>query len=408
MKKTNTLIITRNFYPVEGGIETYMLQLAKNWDRGQPAVMCYRDNNEPIGDELPFKVFRYSTQPLSYMKGLKKIFKLVCESKKSFLLLKLLIILILNRNAVRQVTRFLDGAHQLFHNSKEDWIIQCSKPITMGVVGLIIKVRYGYPYITYIHGAELLLQGKKWNIKKLFNLVMKHADLVIANSNYIKSLAISLGVKREIKVVNLGANTNLFYPIPKNIDILHKHNVPTDAKILLTVSSLIPNKGNESVIQIMPNVLTKYNNTYYLIVGEGKYKKHLRQLAIKLGVIDNVRFCGEVPHNLVNEYINTCDIFIMPNRYEGFGIVFLEANACKKPVIGGNSGGVPEAIVNGETGYLVDPDNMKDIEEKTLLLLDNPNMCKTMGEAGFKRVIERYNWEAVCARIGEIIRVNIG
>lgn len=408
MKKTNTLIITRNFYPVEGGIETYMLQLAKKWDRGKSVVMCYQEKNEPASNDLPFKVIRYSTQPLSYFKGLKKIFKLAYESKKSFLLLKLLIILILNRNAIRQITRFLDGAHKLFNNSQADWIVQCSKPITMGVVGLVIKVRYGYPYITYIHGSELLLQGKKWNIKKLFNMVMKHADIVISNSNYIKSLAISLGVKREIKVVNLGANTNLFYPKPKNTNILRKHNVPIDAKILLTVSSLIPLKGNERVIRIMQNIHKKHNDTYYLIVGEGQYKKHLIQLADSLGVNDKVIFCGEVPHNEVNEYMNLCDIFIMPNKQEGFGIVFLEANACRKPVIGGNSGGVPEAIVNGVTGYLVDPDNIKDIEEKTLLLLDNPEKCRAMGEAGFKRVKEISNWEAVCLKIGEIIRNNIG
>jgi len=106
----------------------------------------------------------------------------------------------------------------------------------------------------------------------------------------------------------------------------------------------------------------------------------------------------------LNRLYNTCDVLVMPNRevgsrVEGFGIVFLEANACKKPVIGGRSGSAGDAIVSGETGFLVNPNDASQIEERIVLLLNNPHIAERMGERGFQRIRNGLTWDKIVSGI---------
>ena len=117
---------------------------------------------------------------------------------------------------------------------------------------------------------------------------------------------------------------------------------------------------------------------------------------------DVVHFCGYIPPEELPLYYSLCDVYIMPSRElrdrgdtEGFGITYLEANACEKPVVGGRSGGVEDAIVDGVTGFLVDPLNSEDIADALIRLLGNPELSAKMGRQGRSRILEGYTWHRI-------------
>lgn len=407
--KINTLIISANFFPIEGGIQTYMYQLAKYWECGDSSVLCFREKDEPLSQNKPFCIKRIPKLRVPYTRGIIEIVSFLIKAKKTSLLFKFLFFLLINRDLSKSIGRMLSQSSIFFDSSSPDqWVIQCSRPVLMGVVGLAVKIRFGHPYVVYIHGSELLTQSKRFNRKKLFGLVMSHADLVIANSNYTRSEANKICRITDIKVINLGAELDVFYPEKKKMTIMQKYKIAPNSKILLTIGHLVPRKGHDNVIRSLPEILDKHPEVYYLIVGQGPDKDRLTKIAKELKVLSNVRFCGFIPNEELRDYFNVCDIFVMPNReehrdVEGFGIVFLEANACKKPVIGGNSGGVPDAIEDGKTGFLVDPYNIVDIKDKLMFLIENPDIANEMGENGFKKVIEKSNWQSVCQSINKLI-----
>ena len=136
------------------------------------------------------------------------------------------------------------------------------------------------------------------------------------------------------------------------------------------------------------------------------------ELAIKRGVEDRVVFIGYVPDEDLPKYYALCDLFILPSKelkadgeVEGFGIAFLEANACGKPVIGGRSGGIEDAIIDGKTGYLVNPDKKDEIIKTAVQILKQPRLAKSLGEKGRMRIEEELSWEKVTERLAtEILK----
>ena len=165
-------------------------------------------------------------------------------------------------------------------------------------------------------------------------------------------------------------------------------------------------KGHRNIVQALPKVLEKVPEAVYLIVGEGTEEDELRQLARHCGVEHQVIFAGSVSPEELPLYYNTGDVFIMTSReieeegdFEGFGIVFLEANACGKPVIGGNSGGVKDAIVEGETGLLIDPLNPAKIAAALIRLLTEKSLAGRLGKKGRERVEKELSWRTISQRI---------
>jgi len=146
--------------------------------------------------------------------------------------------------------------------------------------------------------------------------------------------------------------------------------------------------------------LNEFPDTEYWIAGRGSDTERLKTLAAELGVQSRVQFLGLVPQEERVRLYQRCTIYLMPSRtiaekgdFEGFGITYLEANACEKPVIGGRSGGVADAVVDGMTGFLVDPNSAAEISEKTLRLLRDPALAMQMGRRGRERIISELNWK---------------
>jgi phosphatidylinositol alpha-1,6-mannosyltransferase len=144
----------------------------------------------------------------------------------------------------------------------------------------------------------------------------------------------------------------------------------------------------------------------YYLIGEGKETQNLKELVKKHNLENIIYFLGSCSSELRNKYYKLCDTFIMPsvtqkNNIEGFGIVFLEANFYKIPVIGTRTGGMVEAIIDGETGLLVNPNDLDDLIKKILRLYNNKEFREKLGEKGYNRVIKEFTWEKL---VGDYIQ----
>ena len=174
--------------------------------------------------------------------------------------------------------------------------------------------------------------------------------------------------------------------------------------VLLTVSRLDEYKGVQRVIEAMPKILSEVPGTRYVVMGQGGYKKELMRLASTSPAWDSIIFLGAGTDFEKFACYERCSVFVMPSEVEGFGIVYLEANAFGKPVIGGDIMGVPDAIVHGETGLLVDARDVDAIADAAIHLLRNPDEARRLGENGRQRVEREFTWRASAEKFLAVAR----
>jgi len=168
--------------------------------------------------------------------------------------------------------------------------------------------------------------------------------------------------------------------------------------ILLSVSRLIPTKGLELNVQAVAKLKEKHPSLRYLIAGEGALKEELVNLARDLNIAEDVEFLGNLPHHKAMEYMSICDVFSLPSWRETLGLVYLEAMAHGKPIIGCQSQGVDGLAVNGETGLIVEPRNVESLAQAIDFLLTNPEQGREIGQRARKLVLENYTWEVTARR----------
>ena len=159
----------------------------------------------------------------------------------------------------------------------------------------------------------------------------------------------------------------------------------------------------------LPLVLKEIPNLKYLIVGKGPEETRLKSIVQQLGIQEHVVFAGHVEHNVLPQYYCLCDVFIMPScvsgeNFESFGIVFTEAGACAKPVIGSKTGGISDAVVDGVTGLLVEPYNTEEIAQALISLLTNEQLVLTLGKNGRVRVENELTWQVMGDRIVALLQ----
>ena len=241
---------------------------------------------------------------------------------------------------------------------------------------------------------------------------MQQADRVIAISEFTANLLQTAGVVPDrIEIVYPGCDVNYFRPLPSRMDLRQELlGSRYGDRVILTVGNLVARKGHDMVIRALPRVCQRLPDTTYLIVGDGPYRSQLETLAVEMGVRDRVIFAGKIPNQDLVPIYALCDVFAMPSRdqseqcdVEGFGVVFLEANACGKPVIGGRSGGIPEAVQDGLTGLLVDPHDPEDMAKAITRLLTDSELSARLGQQGRMRVARDFTWGRVGTQVQGIL-----
>jgi phosphatidylinositol alpha-1,6-mannosyltransferase len=202
-----------------------------------------------------------------------------------------------------------------------------------------------------------------------------------------------------------GVDTDLFRPGSGGDVVRHKLGL-TDRPVVLCVSRLVPRKGQDVLVRALPVIQQRVPDAALLLVGGGPLAPRLRELAASLGVADDVVMTGSVPWEELPAHHDAGDVFAMPcrSRYgglevEGLGIVFLEASATGKPVVAGRSGGSPDAVRDGETGYVVDGTSVPEVADRVAGLLEDPARARQLGAAGRAWVERDWQWDTLAARL---------
>ena len=196
-----------------------------------------------------------------------------------------------------------------------------------------------------------------------------------------------------------GIDVNHFSPSEIDLKLIEKYKLQ-NRRVIVSVGRLVHRKGQDKLIEAMPEVLKRYPDAVLLLVGQGPIKSMLEKLIRHHGLENSVIFAGRIQFADLPKYIQLGEIFAMPSRdrffgleVEGLGIVYLEASACGVPVIVGKSGGAPDAVIENKTGLTVDGTNPKEISEAVCKLLSDKKLAKQMGEEGRKWVVDNWRWE---------------
>ncbi len=281
-----------------------------------------------------------------------------------------------------------------------------------------LRARFGLPYGVIVHGTELLLLQAKmgrsrfkwWTARQLLG----GAAVVVANSRWTADLARSVlsalgrpALARDVRVVPLGTTPSHFRPGIDPRPVRAKYGLH-GGPWLLTVSRLDTHKGIDTVIRALPAVRAAFPAVRYAVAGVGSRGPEFARLAAELGLEDAVTFLGFVADAELPAVYNAADLYVGASRRydllaEGFGIALVEASACGLAVVAGDSGGVADAVRDGETGILVDPDDPAAVAAGITRLLADDAARRRMGAAGRRAVETRYNWDRVAA---DLIRID--
>ncbi|MFH1233194.1 MAG: glycosyltransferase family 4 protein [Patescibacteria group bacterium] len=346
-----TLLFTLEYPPFYGGVANYYGNLIKHWPK--PSEIFVLDNKSNlINNQLPI---------LKWLSALLKLWKIVKQEKIDYVL-------------VGQI-------------------------LPLGIVAYLISKIIKIRYAVFLHGMDFTFaiqqQRKSW----ITRIILKNSDKIICANSYVASLVQKFypKIKNKINVVNPGVELNNQLQ-NTNYELLKtKYNLENKI-ILLSVGRLVKRKGFLEVIVCLPEVLKKVPNLIYVILGSGPEINNLQAKILELKLDDKIIIITNADNQERNTWLNLCNVFIMPtkninNDFEGFGIVYLEANLAGKPVIAGKSGGVGDAVVDGLNGLLVDPENLDQITNAIIKLAKNPSLRQKLGEQGRQRALKDFNWQ---------------
>jgi phosphatidyl-myo-inositol dimannoside synthase len=390
-----TLLLAQDFPPMGGGIARMHGELTKRFPRGELIVSTPTNRDAPevdatfsaVIDRLPVGTYRTKTLP-----GL----------------------LLWSRRAASLVRQH------------EVRFVHCGNVKPAGYAARWVFERRRVPYGIYFHGADLLSEQHKIRHSALkrrtARVIIGGAAVLMANSAWTRDLA--LGVLGELgldsrghrlRVVHLGTDPNHFRPGVDPSALRERFGLPDgDARWLVTVARLERHKGMDTVIAALPAVIARVPAVRYAIAGTGPERGRLEKLAHKLGVADRVYFLGGVTDQDLPALYNLGAVYVGASRraepigVEGFGIALVEAAGCGLPVVAGNSGGIPDAVRDGETGFLVAAEDPAAFADGICRVLADPALAQQLGRNGRRAVETYFNWDRVVRDLKEIESQTVG
>jgi len=361
------LIYTHEFIPWGGGVATYNYELAKELsDLGHEVIVLapkYCPEDTTLDKKMVFTVVRTTLPIDSAMQMNRNIMKLPGS-----------------------VYRFLRVLQQ--YNPDRVLVTQAVAHESAALARLFRVFRF----TLVVHGSEIYSHFaggnlRKWPKRHLMRWFFHKATSIICVSRSTKDLLeqnIS-GLGKIISVVHLGIDPDKPSITNMSKRLLEKFDLQ-DQKVILTVARLSKGKGQDTVIKALPRILREIPNTKYVVVGDGSERSELEKLVDELRLRKSVLFTGGINREELGSFYNICDVFVMLSKKESFGLVYLEAWAHEKPIIGGNVGGVGEVIDDEKTGLLVDPNDIEAAGESICRLLKNESLAKSLGKAGRRKV----------------------
>jgi len=239
-----------------------------------------------------------------------------------------------------------------------------------GYVGARLKEKYDVPFVVTARGYDIYslpFKDEEW--RERIKYVLNSADYVTTVSQSNLDCIKKINISTPVAIVHNGFRTDQFYP-SEMMRCRMSLNLPLDKKIILTVGNLEPIKGQKYLINAIKKILNERNDILCIIVGAGKLEHVLKQQIQLLGLNDTIIMAGGKPHSIIPQWMNACDLFVLPSLNEGNPNVMFEALGCGKPFIGTKVGGIPEIITSDNYGLLVEPEDPQDLAQKILSALD--------------------------------------
>ena len=365
----NILVITNDFGPRTGGIETFVMGLLERIIDHKVVVFTSQQGDTSEYDQQWFKKF-----------GVQ-----VIRDRSKILL-----------PSLRVAKRAKEIAQM--HNIE---VVVFGAAAPLALMAPKLRKAGAKKIIALTHGHEVW-----WARIFPFNLAMKRIGNSVDHLTYLgeftrQAISRSLSQKSIDSMVKIAPGIDTSHFSPQADATQRRTELGLESKkIIISVGRLVHRKGQDKLIQAFPTIVREIPNAHLLIVGEGPYRAHLEKLVEKLSLKANVTFVGRIFYNDLPSYLSASDVFVMPSRsrffgleVEGLGIVYLEASACAIPVVAGVSGGAPDAVQEGITGLCVDGTNIGQIAEAVIHICSDSKRATKMGLAGRNWVIEQWQWE---------------
>ena len=265
--------------------------------------------------------------------------------------------------------------------------------------------------VALTHGHEV------WWAKVFpFNLLLRRIGSTVDVLTYLgeftrKAISKALSARAQSAMVKIAPGIDVEHFIPTDASPLRESLGLADKKVIVSVGRLVHRKGQDHLIEAMPEILKNVPRAHLLLVGEGPYREHLQNLVHQLKLESSVTFIGRIQYQDLPMYICVGDIFAMPSRsrlmgleVEGLGIVYLEASSCGLPVLAGDSGGAPDAVIQNETGLVVSGTDNKEIASAAVALLTNLEASQKMGTVGRQWIVDNWRWEIWSKSFEELLK----
>ncbi|MCW2679784.1 MAG: glycosyl transferase group 1 [Frankiales bacterium] len=364
-----TLVVTNDFPPRAGGIQAFVHSLAVRQSAGEVVVYAPEWKGAAAFDAAqPFPVVRH---PTSLMLPTPDVLRRAREVARS------------------------EGCDRVWFGA--------AAPL-----GLLAP-RLGLDRaVASTHGHEVgwaLLPGARQALSR----IARGVDVVTYLGDYTRTRLVRAVPADKLARLPSGVDTDVFTPGCGGADVRRRYGLG-DRPVVVCVSRLVPRKGQDVLIRALPQIRLAVPGAALLLVGGGPDSPRLHRLAGEQGVADHVVLTGSVPWEELPAHYDAGDVFAMPCRtrrggleVEGLGIVFLEASATGLPVVAGRSGGSPDAVLDGETGHVVDGTSVPAVASSVAALLSDPVRARAMGQAGRAWVEREWRWDVLAGRLRELL-----
>jgi phosphatidylinositol alpha-1,6-mannosyltransferase len=373
------LFVTNDFGPRAGGIETFVIGLIERRPFGQTIVYT----SAQAGSEAYDKAWK-SNYGVTVIRDRTKI-------------------LLPTPRVARNLSKVIKES-----NIK---IAAFGAAAPLGLLAASMKRAGVQRTVALTHGHEV------WWAKVFpFNLAIRRIGATVDSLTYLgeftqQAISRALSPAAAHRMAKIAPGIDIDHFIPQDASQLRKELKLEDKRVIVSVGRLVHRKGQDHLIQSLPEILKSIPNAHILMVGQGPYLSHLEKLVARHNVAKHVSFIGRIQYAQLPQYICAGDVFAMPSRsrffgleVEGLGIVYLEASACGLPVIAGSSGGAPDAVLNGVTGFVVDGQNNQEIAAAAIKLLSDLDQAKKMGGAGREWIVENWRWEIWSQRFNKLLQ----
>ena len=404
----NILLITDDFYPNLGGVANVLWNLYKSFQNKEHKLIIFNPYSKCENVYKWVSKENYELKDLAHVLREREFYYYVIYSFWNVIRdkrtpfshrLKILMYLIFKPKILMKVIKNVSNLLPHLKKLNFDIIVGGNSGWIFSLVFILSRF-FDKKLISIAYGNDFLIR----NPLSLKTYYFRNTDKIIVINDKMKQIIKKMHHLNEdqLEVIFVGLDLEEFYIKKTKEELRKEFNIPENQFVLLSVGRHAPRKKFDLVIKAVSEIkkIKPSLNIKYILIGEGKKSLYLKNLTKQLNLENQIDFLGSCDLEKRNKFYKLSDIFLMPvetksNNIEGFGIVFLEANYYKVPVIGTATGGIVEAIVDGETGLLIKQNDLNDLVEKILYLYENENVRKKLGEKGYNRVINEFSWQKI-------------